>query len=99
MKKHIVLLGIICVFSSCYTTHVTVGAGPVEKSHTKVYSKSKQFYFLEGVFKLGDSQPSVPEHGNVLIETKFSKGDFLITFLTAGIISSKTTRVIVNKDE
>jgi hypothetical protein len=82
------------------TNRVTIGSGPVgRQGSSKVYSKTKQLYIFWGLCPLGRSQPAIPEHKNIQIKTSHNIGDLLISFITFGIIDSRTVKILVNGDQ
>lgn len=102
MKKvfYVITAIIALTLSSCLVTRTTVGEGPTGKGgHKKVYSKTKQVYLFWGFMSLGNSQPSVPKHGNVQVKTSYNVVDAFVSGLTAGLFSMQTIKILVKKED
>ncbi len=81
---------------SCFVTRCTIGDGPVgRKGQTDVYSKARRFYLLGGLLPLGLGQPAVPQNGNCQVKTYFGGVDVFVSFITFGIITSRSTKILV----
>lgn len=92
------LFSILFLFSSCYTTHFTVGDGPIkDQGKQETYDKAKQMWLLWGLFVINDGNPNTPSDNNYMIKTKFTFGDILITSLTGGVFTIKSVKVKVKK--
>lgn len=79
-------------FSSCMTNRHTIGNG----SQTGVVEKTRQWYALWGLVKLGDSDTNkmVGDTTDYKIETYYGGVDWLINFfLGAFSIQSRTVKV------
>jgi len=97
MKK-IFLSALLLVFiTSCMTTKTPVGKFTETEGKAKTYSKVKQIYILWGLFPVGRASAATPEDGNCQVVTRYNIGDFLITGLTGGIVSTYTIKVEVKK--
>lgn len=78
----------------------TVGDGPVgTKGKTEIHSRAKQAYIFWGLVPLGRPQPAVPSHGNYQIKTGSNVGDAFLGVLTFGIVSFRTIRIVVHKEQ
>ena len=97
MKKVVLSIVLFVAVTSCMTTKTPVGKFTQTEGKTVTYSKAKQIYFLWGVFPLGRATAATPEDGNCQVVTKHNFGDFLITGLTGGIVSTQTIKVEVKK--
>ena len=96
--KNIYSLLLCCsfLFTSCMTTSTTVGAYSEEAGRQYTYAKGKQIWLGFGLIPLGIVDVSTPVDGNCEVISKFTFGDFLISGLTGGIVSSRT---IIVKDK
>jgi hypothetical protein len=97
MKKFITL--ILCssfLLTSCMTTSTTVGSYQEDDGKKYTYAKGKQLWLGFGLIPIGRVDVSTPVDGNCEVISKFTFGDFLISGLTGGIISSRT---IIVKDK
>lgn len=104
MRQQFFSLSIICILtflaSSCMTHRHTVGDGPVgARGKTNVHSRAKQAYIFWGIVPLGRPEPNRPEHGNYQIKTGFNVGDAILNTLTFGIVTFRTIRILVHKEE
>jgi hypothetical protein len=95
--KAITLLIVFSItLSSCFVTRTTIGNGPVYKEDTtSVYSKSKQFYLFLGLAALNKAQPKLPADPNYQIVSYMGFSDVLVTTFTFGILSVRTTKVLI----
>ena len=75
------------------TTRTTVGSYKEETGKEYTYDKAKQFYILFGLIPLGRTNAKTPVDGSCEIITKHRIGDFLISIITVGIVSSQTITV------
>lgn len=99
-SRLIVLSIILLLGTSCMTHRHTVGDGPVgRKGKTKVHSRAKQGYIFWGLVPLGRPQPATPSHGNYQIKSGSNVGDAILTTLTLGIVSFRTVRILVYKED
>ncbi len=93
------LIAIVCAifmsitFSSCLTTKTSVGAYRETQGSEYTYAKAKQLWLFWGLMPLGRTSANTPGDGNCEIITKFTIGDFLISGLTGGLITSYTIKV------
>ncbi len=85
---------------SCFVTRTTVGDGPVgRRGKTDVYSKARRFYIFGGLVPLGLGQPAIPQSNNCQIKTYFGGVDVFVSFITAGIITSRSTKILVYEQD
>ena len=85
---------------SCITHRHTVGDGPLgSKGKVKVYDKNKQHYLFWGLISLNPNSPQLPAHGNYQVKTCFNFEDALLSLISCGIISHRTTKVLEYKKE
>lgn len=99
MKKLLFFVASLAMMTSCYTTWTNVGNyRSLEKQGLDEYryEKDKQFYLFEGLIPLGHSHANTPNEP-CEIKSKFNFGDFIITGITGGIISSRTVYVYALK--
>jgi len=99
--SRLVTLGIILLFgTSCMTHRHTVGEGPVgTKGKTEIHSRAKQGYIFWGLVPLGRPQPAAPSHGNYQIKSGSNVGDAILGTLTLGIVTFRTVRILVYKED
>ncbi len=87
---------IAMMLQSCYVTRTTVGNGPVGKeSDVKVFSREKQVAILYGLVALNQPNPSKPTDNNYQIVTSFNVVDGIIKYLTGGLVTTETVKVVV----
>ena len=96
--KNILTLIISSTFllTSCMTTATTVGSHKEDSGKQYTYAKGKQFWLGFGLIPIGRTDVQTPTDGTCEVISKFTFGDFLISGLTAGIVSSRT---IIIKDK
>ncbi|MFT5822421.1 MAG: hypothetical protein ACI8ZM_003677 [Crocinitomix sp.] len=95
-KQFFLFACILSILSSCFVQQTTVG-DVSDKTKTEKYSKSKQFYLFWGLIPLGKNEPRAPEDDYV-VESKFKLGDFIISAVTGGIVSARSSVVYVAKE-
>ena len=84
------------LFTSCMTTSTTVGSYQEDEGRQYTYAKGKQLWLGFGLLPIGRVDVSTPVDGNCEVISKFTFGDFLISGLTGGLVSSRT---IIVKDK
>lgn len=95
MKKLLICIISLVLFTSCYTTWTTVGNyKQLEQQGLKTYQydKSKQYYLFGGLIPLGHAHANTPNEP-CEIRSKFKFGDFLLTTITCDIFCSRTVYV------
>jgi hypothetical protein len=99
--SRLVTLSIILLLgTSCMTHRHTVGEGPVgTKGKTEVHSRAKQGYIFWGLVPLGRPHPVAPSHGNYQIKTGSNVGDAILGTITLGLVTFRTVRIIVYKED
>ena len=99
MKRFVILgtIGGALMFSSCATISISGEAQLAPRSAICRKVNQKQFWFLFGLFPLGDNSTDnvIPKGKKVKVETKYTIADFAITWLTSGFITSRTAEVYV----
>lgn len=100
MKKSILIVAIAAILGgmlmqSCYITKTPVGAYSSQSGMPKRYSKGKQVW-LFGLIPLGRTNISTPAT-DFMIEGKQTLGDYLITFITFGIVETRTIKCYVKE--
>lgn len=95
MKKHLIILTMaaLTMFSSCMTTKTSVGAYRETQGNEYTYAKGKQIWLFWGCLPLGRTSVNTPGDGNCEVVTRFNVGDFLITGLTGGIVTTYSIKV------
>ena len=104
IMKHILSLTLALAFliisSSCLTQRHTVGDGPIgSKGTVKVYDKHKDRYLFWGLLPLNQNSIKTPEHGNYQVKTCFNFEDALLSLVSIGIVSHRTTKILEYKQE
>lgn len=98
-KKLFLFAAFAFMLTSCTVTRTTIGDGPIGKQGiTQVHSKGKQLYLFWGLLPLGYTSPPIPADNNCQIKTSRNVGDALITYITFGIVQSRTIKVLVKKE-
>lgn len=90
------LISVLFILSSCMTTSTTVGDYKEDSGKQYTYAKGKQFWIGFGLFPIGRTDVQTPTDGSCEVISKFTFGDFLISGITGGIVSSRT---IIVKDK
>jgi hypothetical protein len=97
MKNTFILLAaVMFTMSSCMTTATTTGTYLEEPGNPYTYAKGRQLWLGYGLIPLGKTDVNAPSDGNCQVISKFTFGDFLISGVTFGIVSSRT---IIVKDK
>lgn len=79
--------------SSCMTTKTNVGAYREIQGTEYTYAKGKQMWLFWGLLPIGRNSVNTPESGDCQVITRFNFVDFLISGLTAGIVTTETIKV------
>jgi hypothetical protein len=79
--------------SSCMMTQTNVGTFRETRGHEYVYSKGKQWWLFWGLVPVGRTNLSTPTDGSCQVITRYNFVDFLISGLTAGILTTETIKV------
>lgn len=95
----ILALTVSIFLTSCMTTKTSVGAFRETQGKEYTYAKGKQVWLFWGIIPIGRTNVNTPGDGNCEVTTKFNFGDFLITGLTAGIVSTYTIKIKAKKKE
>jgi len=69
------------------------------RGKTDVYSKARRFYILGGLVPLGLGQSAIPQNNNCQVKTYFGGVDVFVSFITFGIITSRSTKILVYEHE
>ena len=97
MKNTLILLAaVVFTLSSCMTTSTTTGTYLEESGKPYTYAKGRQLWLGFGLIPLGRTDVNAPSDGNCEVISKFTFGDFVISSVTFGIVSSRT---IIVKDK
>lgn len=83
--------------NSCMMTKTSVGEYKQQTGEEYTYAKGKQLWIFWGIVPLGRTSVATPPDGNCEVVTKLKFGDFLISGITAGIITSQTIKVNAKK--
>ena len=85
--------------SSCMTTKTSVGTFKETSGAEYTYGKGKQVWLFWGLLPLGRTNVNTPSKGNCEVVTRFNFGDFLLTALTGGIVTSYTIKVKAKRED
>jgi hypothetical protein len=99
-NKIYTLLFILLISSttpSCMMTKTNVGAYTETQGSEYTYAKGKQIWVFWGLLPLGRTSVNTPGNGNCQVITKFNFGDFLISSLTGGIVTTYTIKIKAKK--
>ena len=99
MKKLILAIPLVfalTLLSSCYVTKVDIGNYKTTQAHEYKLNKYRDVYLFWGLAKLGNPNPITATPCQ--IRSKFGFWDVIISSLTGGLISTRTT-VVRCKDE
>lgn len=100
LLKLITFSFLILLSTSCMTHRHTVGEGPVgTKGKTEIHSRAKQGYIFWGLVPLGRPHPTTPSHGNYQIKSGSNVGDAILGTITLGLVTFRTVRIIVYKED
>jgi len=90
-------IALLTIFlSSCTVQRHVIGDGPVTKDEVgSVYSSDRNLYLFYGIIPLNRPNSRIPVDGNYQIKTCHSFVDGLISGVTCGIITSRTTKILV----
>lgn len=103
MKKNNLLLIFVTIIvftltmNSCMVTKTSVGNYTETQGEEYTYARGKQLWLFWGIIPLGRTNVNTPSDGNCQVVTKYNFGDFLITGLTGGILSSYSIKVKAKK--
>ncbi len=96
------IVGILAItistsLTSCMTTKTNVGAYREKQGNEYTYAKGKQIWLFWGLMPLGRASVNTPGDGDCQVITRFNIGDFLISGLTGGIVTTQTIKVKAKK--
>lgn len=101
MKKAIIYTLTLIVLGSslqsCMTTKTPVGNYREAVGTEYVYAKGKQLWLFWGIMPIGRTSVATPADGSCEVITRFNFGDFLISGLTFGIVTSESIKVKAKK--
>ena len=88
------LLALLSFFAaSCMTTKTPVGNYQAIQGEEYTYAKGKQVWLFWGLLPAGRTNVNTPSDGDCEVVTRFNFGDFLITTITAGIVTTYSIKV------
>ena len=90
---------ILTSMNSCMVTKTSVGQYTETQGKEYTYAQGKQLWLFWGIFPLGRTNVNTPGDGNCQVVTRYNFGDFLITGLTGGIVSSYTIKIKAKRKE
>ena len=96
--KSLAFVGIIAIMistslTSCMTTKTDVGTYREKQGNEYTYAKGKQIWLFWGIMPMGRAKVNTPGDGDCQIVTRFNVGDFLISGLTGGLVTTQTIKV------
>ncbi len=101
MKKRINLITLTAIggvlLTSCMAVRTPVGKFRESSGSEYTYSKGKQIWLFWGLFPIGRVSVATPSDGNCEVIVKFNFGDFLISGITGGIVTTETVKVKAKK--
>ncbi len=89
---------ITSISTSCMTTKTSVGKFREIRGNEYNYAKGKQFWLFWGMVPLGRTNVNTPGDGNCEVITKFKFGDFLVSGITLGVVTSYSINVRAKRD-
>ena len=100
--KSLTIVGLLAIMvstslTSCITTKTDVGAYREKQGNEYTYAKGKQIWLFWGIMPLGRASVNTPGDGDCQVITRFNVGDFLISGLTGGIVTTQTIKVKAKK--
>lgn len=106
MKKtlflNILAIALFTSMTGCYVHRHTIGNGPINREGHKVkVMGAKKVYLFGGLLGIGDPNTSNPPYSQngYQIKTSTNGVDMLITFLTFGIIQTRTVKIFVKRSD
>jgi hypothetical protein len=97
MKKALFILLAVAMLSSCMTTQTVVGNYRDTPGREYKYDSKKQIWLFYGLIPLGRANAATPADGSCKITTQYTFSDFLISAITAGVITTYTIKVEAKK--
>ena len=97
MKKLMIILFAITLFTSCMTTKTSFGSFDSKDGHTKTYSKTKQVWIFGGLIAIGRSNAKTPSTRDCQLITKYTISDILIRTITCGFVKTYTIKVKIKQ--
>jgi len=93
----VISIALTTTMNSCMVTKTSVGQYTERGGNEYTYASGKQMWLFWGIIPLGRTNVNTPKNGNCQVVTKYNFGDFLITGLTGGILSSYSIKVKAKK--
>ncbi|MCB9298553.1 MAG: hypothetical protein H6559_36385 [Lewinellaceae bacterium] len=87
------LLACLALFTASCMTTKTVGNFQAIQGEEYTYAKGKQVWLFWGLLPAGRTNVNTPSDGDCEVVTRFNFGDFLITTITAGIVTTYSIKV------
>lgn len=85
------------LLTSCMTTKTSVGEYKEIQGKEYTYAKGKQVWLFWGILPLSRTNVNTPGDGNCQVITRINIADFLITGITAGLVSTETIKIKAKK--
>jgi hypothetical protein len=78
-------------------TKTSVGTFRETRGNEYTFSKGKQWWLFWGILPIGRTSLSTPTDGSCQVITRYNFVDFLISGLTAGILTTETIKVVAKR--
>jgi hypothetical protein len=91
------IVSIAALLSSCMMTKTSVGTFKETRGNEYTYSKGKQWWLFWGIVPIGRTDLSTPTDGSCQVITRYNFWDFLISGVTAGILTTETIRIVAKR--
>ena len=98
MKKFLILGTALLMLSACRTTKTDVGQFRETPTEDYVYAKGKQVWLFWGLLPVGRTKVNTPSSGNCQVVTRTNLADFLISGITAGIVTTETIKIKAKRE-
>ncbi len=100
MQKFILAALLLLLFlPSCMVVHHSVGNAPPKKApNTQTYSTTHHWFLFWGLIPLNRKQEIPIPSNNYRMRSASGGVDILLTILTAGIVSGRTTKIIAYRN-
>ena len=97
LKQKLLLIVTVIILSSFLSsgmmTKTSVGAFKETKGNEYTYAKGKQWWLFWGIMPIGRTHVSTPTNGSCQVTTRYNFVDFLISGLTAGILTTEPIKI------
>ena len=94
ITKVIIMILVATMLSSCMTTRTSMNGYKEASGKTYKYSQGKQCYLFWGLIPIGRTSVSTPEGEPCQVRTSFRLFDAVCSYITGGIFSMQTIKVV-----